>query len=170
MLFAAETGIIKGVVTDAQTGDALPGAAVLVKAKFLGTYADADGGFILNNVPSGSNVVTISYLGYKEQEITVEIAANETKTIEVKMDVLSTEVAEVVVTAQIRGQRAAINQQLAANTVTNVISSEKMQELPDANAAEAIGRLPGVSLKRNAGEADKIVIRGFVAKIQQRDH
>ena len=81
-----------------------------------------------------------------------------------QLEVLTTEVEEVVVTAQIRGQRAAINQQLASNTVANVISSEKMQELPDANAAEAIGRLPGVSLKRNAGEADKIVIRGLSPK------
>ena len=39
-----------------------------------------------------------------------------------------------------------------------------MQELPDANAAEAIGRLPGISLKRNSGEADKVVIRGLSAK------
>ena len=164
MLFASETGIIKGVVADAHTGDPLPGAAILIKAKFLGTYSDPDGEYILNNVPAGMNIVSVSYLGYKEQELTVEITANEAKTVEVKMEVLTTEVAEVIVTAQIRGQRAAINQQLASNTVTNIISSEKMQELPDANAAEALGRLPGVSLKRNAGEADKIVIRGLSPK------
>jgi len=164
VLFAAGTGIIKGVVNDAQSGEHLPGAAVLIKENFLGTYTDINGTFVLNNVPSGTRIVTINYLGYKEQQITVEIADGETKTMEVSMEVLSTEVAEVVVTAQIRGQRAAINQQLASNTVANVISSEKMQELPDANAAEAIGRLPGISLKRNSGEADKIVIRGLSPK------
>jgi TonB-dependent receptor len=164
MIFAAETGTIKGVVSDAQTGDKLPGAGIIIKKSYLGTYSDNKGEFVLNNVPAGSNTVTISYLGYKEQELVVEIAAGETKTVEVNLEVLTTQVAEVIVTAQIRGQRAAINQQLASNTVANVISSEKMQELPDANAAEAIGRLPGISLKRNAGEADKIVIRGLSPK------
>jgi TonB-dependent receptor len=71
---------------------------------------------------------------------------------------------EVTVTAQATGQRSAINQQLSSNVVTNVVSSEKMEELPDANAAEAIGRLPGISLKRNSGEANKIVIRGLSPK------
>jgi TonB-dependent receptor len=164
ILFAVGTGIIKGIISDAQTGDRLPGAAIVVKQNFLGTYSNLDGEFILTNVPVGTNTLTISYLGYQEQEITVEIAEDETKTIEVNMDVLTTELAEVVVTAQIRGQRAAINQQLASNTVSNIISSEKIEELPDANAAEAIGRLPGISLKRTAGEADKIVIRGLSPK------
>ena len=71
---------------------------------------------------------------------------------------------EIVVTAQVYGQRAAINQQFAALTVKNVVSSEKIEELPDANAAEAIGRLPGISLKRSSGEANKIVIRGLSPK------
>jgi TonB-dependent receptor len=164
MVFAAGTGTLKGIVADAQTGERLPGAAVLIKDKFLGTYTDINGQFVLPNVPAGNNQVTINYLGYKEQVITVEMTAGETQTVEIKLDVLTTQVEEVVVTAQIRGQRAAINQQLASTSVANVISSEKMQELPDANAAEAIGRLPGISLKRNSGEADKIVIRGLSPK------
>ena len=164
MLFAAGTGTIKGIVADAQTGERLPGAAVLVKEKFLGTYTDINGQFVLNNVPAGTNAVTVNYLGYKEQVLTVEVTAGETQTVDINLEVLTTQVEEVVVTAQIRGQRAAINQQLASTSVANVISSEKMQELPDANAAESIGRLPGISLKRNSGEADKIVIRGLSPK------
>ncbi len=140
MLFAAGNGTIKGNVVDAVTGDPLPGAAVLVKEKFLGTYTDQNGEFVLNNVPAGSNAVTINYLGYKEQVMTVDVVAGQAVTVEIKMEVLTTQVEEVVVTAQIRGQRAAINQQLASSTVANVISSEKMKELPDANAAEAIGQ------------------------------
>ncbi len=163
-MFAAGNGTIKGVITDAATGDALPGAAVLIKERFLGTYTDINGQFILNNVPAGSNAVTVNYLGYQEQQLTVDVVEGQTLTIDIQMEVLTTQVEEVVVTAQIRGQRAAINQQLASSTVANVISSEKMQELPDANAAEAIGRLPGISLKRNNGEADKIVIRGLSPK------
>ena len=163
-LFAAETGTIKGVVIDTITGDRLPGATIAIKKQSLGTYANANGEFILNNVPAGSNTLTISYLGYKTQELVVSVSAKETKIINLKLEVLANQVAEVVVSTQARGQRAAINQQLASTTISNVISSEKMRELPDANAAEAIGRLPGVSLTRNSGEADKVVVRGLSPK------
>ena len=70
----------------------------------------------------------------------------------------------VIVSAQAAGQVAAINQQLSSNTIVNVISEEKIQELPDANAAEAIGRLPGVSIQRSGGEANKITLRGLSDK------
>jgi TonB-dependent receptor len=164
MLFAAGTGIIKGKVMGTITGEPLPGANIVIKDLYLGTASALDGEFILNNVPEGTHTVTISYLGYQEKEISVDISANETETIEVALDVLAIQGEEAVITAQVYGQRAAINQQLAANTITNVVSSEKIEELPDANAAEALGRLPGVSLKRNSGEADKIVIRGLSPK------
>ena len=159
VLFAS--GTIKGKVKDAITGDPLPGANVVIKSIYHGTSTDISGDFVLAAVPDGQQVVTISYLGYVEQEITVNISDGETETIEVVLQVLTIQGEEVVITAQAYGQRAAINQQLASNTVVNVVSSEKIEELPDANAAEAIGRLPGISLKRSGGEANKVVIRGL---------
>ncbi|MEN8202668.1 MAG: TonB-dependent receptor [Bacteroidota bacterium] len=164
LLLAADNGVIKGVVNDAVTGEGLPGANVVIKSIYHGTATDYNGEFILTNVPEGTVTLTVSYLGYRDKEVVVEMAANETKTIEVILEVLAIQGEEAVVTAQAYGQRAAINQQLAANTVTNVVSSEKIEELPDANAAEAIGRLPGISLKRNAGEASQVVIRGLSPK------
>ena len=71
---------------------------------------------------------------------------------------------EVVVTGQFRGQAAAINQQVNSTTIVNVVSKEKLQELPDMNAAEAIGRLPGISVQRDGGEGQKVVIRGLSPK------
>ena len=74
---------------------------------------------------------------------------------------------EVIVTAMMRGQRAAINSQLNAGGIVNVVSEEQIQELPDANAAEALGRLPGISLKRSGGEAQSVVLRGLNEKFSQ---
>jgi TonB-dependent receptor len=71
---------------------------------------------------------------------------------------------EVVVVSQVKGQLAAINQQISSSTIVNIVSEEKIQELPDANAAEAIGRLPGVSIIRSGGEASKVVLRGLSSK------
>ncbi|HMK38851.1 MAG TPA: TonB-dependent receptor, partial [Bacteroidota bacterium] len=44
------------------------------------------------------------------------------------------------------------------------VSAARIQELPDANAAESIGRLPGVSVLRSGGEGNQIVIRGLQPK------
>ncbi len=154
-------GTIKGVVKDAQTGEGLPGANVFIRSISHGTITDLSGGFTLAAVPGGTHTVTISYMGYEEQEVTVSISDGGTQILEISLNLLAIQGEEVVITAQAFGQRAAINQQLAANTVVNVVSSEKIEELPDANAAEAIGRLPGISLKRNGGEANRIVIRGL---------
>jgi TonB-dependent receptor len=163
-LLLAQTGTLTGFVQESQTGDRLPGANIVIESIYLGASTNLNGEFVLNNVPQGTSVIKISYLGYQEQEITIEMAAKETKSIEISLNVLAIEGEEVVITAQLIGQRAAINQQLSSNTVMNVVSSEKIEELPDANAAEAIGRLPGVSLKRSSGEANKVVIRGLSPK------
>ena len=70
----------------------------------------------------------------------------------------------VTVTAQAEGQLSAINQQLSSNTIENVVSKARIKELPDVNAAESIGRLPGVSIQRSGGEATKVEIRGLNPK------
>ncbi|MEM6699547.1 MAG: TonB-dependent receptor, partial [Bacteroidota bacterium] len=69
-----------------------------------------------------------------------------------------------MITGQALGQAKAINQQLNAESIANIVSADRIQELPDVNAAEAIGRLPGISLNRSGGEGQKVVIRGMEPK------
>ena len=70
----------------------------------------------------------------------------------------------VLVTAQAKGQLDAINRQLKAKSIKNIVSSDRIQELPDANAAESVARIPGVSIRREGGEGNKVVIRGLSPK------
>ena len=71
---------------------------------------------------------------------------------------------EVIVTVQAKGQMDAINKQLNSKSLVNIISSDRIQELPDANAAETVARVPGVSIRREGGEGNKVVIRGLSPK------
>ena len=163
-IYSAEYGKIKGVVKDAITGEALFGANVFIKGTSLGSATDVNGMYIIGKVPSGKYTVKVSYLGYSSMQTTVSI--NSTKTIQLNFK-LSPEVVEgetVTITAQREGQIAAINQQISSNAIKNVVSSDKIQELPEANAAEAVGRLPGISLQREGGEGSKVVIRGLAPK------
>ncbi|HEX7070571.1 MAG TPA: carboxypeptidase-like regulatory domain-containing protein, partial [Rhodothermales bacterium] len=161
---AAAAGRVTGRVRDANTGDVLPGAAVVVDGTSIGDATDEDGVYLITSAPSGSRTLVASYLGYESVERTVEIPDG--GTIEVDFELVWEGVTgnEVVVTAQASGQMAAINQQLQSNTIANIVSADRIQELPDVNAAESIGRLPGVSIQRSGGEANRIAIRGLSPK------
>jgi TonB-dependent receptor len=160
-LLAAGSGTIRGKVFDKDTRDVLPGATILVKGTSLGAASDLNGAYIIRGVPTGEQTLSISYIGYNS--VTLKVNVIEGKEIEenVYMEPTAITGKTVIVTAQAQGQMQAINQQLSSNTIVNVVSAAKIQELPDFNAAEAIGRLPGISTLRSSGEADQVVIRGI---------
>jgi TonB-dependent receptor len=154
-------GTIKGVIVDNQTGDALPGANIVVKGTSIGASTDLDGVYLIPNVPAGEQTLEVSYIGYKTVTAAVNVPDGGTARQDFKLQGVAVEGEEVVVTTQALGQKQAINQQLTANTIVNIVSSEKIQELPDESAAAALSRLPGVSLQ----DGDKVVIRGLQAKM-----
>lgn len=160
-MVAQGSGRIRGTVLDQATGDPLPGANIIVLNTSLGTATDLNGEFTLNYVPAGKVTLRISYVGYQPSLREVDVTANVTTNLEVRLVPQAIMGEEVIVTAQARGQQAAINQQLAATSVMNVVSEERIQELPDFNAAQALSRLPGISTTESSGEANKIVVRGL---------
>ena len=155
-----ESGRVHGVVKDAATSDVLPGAIVLLKGTSLGATADLNGAYMMRSIPSGPYTLIVRYLGYKTTETPIEVKPGDDLERNFSLTVQAIEGQEIVVQAQARGQLGAINQQLSSNTITNVVSAEKIRELPDASAASALSRLPGVSLMNG----DQIVIRGLQAK------
>ncbi len=160
----AQSGTIRGRVSDAESGQVLPGANVYLKDTNIGTATDIGGEYVILNVPPGMYTLVVNYIGFGKKEIDIMIRANQRLTQDIELDYTVLTGENVVITAQARGQTEAINQQIASRTVKNVVSSTKIQELPEANAAEAVGRLPGVSLERSGGEGTKVMIRGMGAK------
>ncbi|MGE5313299.1 MAG: TonB-dependent receptor domain-containing protein [Acidobacteriota bacterium] len=157
-------GSLQGLITDSTQGDPLIGVNVFLKGTALGAVTGIEGKYKIPRIASGRYTVRISYLGYTTRELPVAIEEGKTTVVNVRLSPEIIEGEVVVITAQARGQMAAINQQLTARTIVNVVSEEKIKELSDANAAEAIGRLPGVSLLRSGGEANKVILRGMSDK------
>ena len=158
---ALAQAVLRGTVVDSVSGESLIGANVYLITTAYGGVTDRQGEFRVAGIPAGTYRLKVSYVGYRAKEQEVTLVDNQTSTLDLRLVADIIESGEVVVTGQLRGQVAAINQQLSANTIMNVISEEKIQELPDANAAEAIGRLPGVSILRSGGEANKVILRGL---------
>jgi TonB-dependent receptor len=161
---AQGSGSIKGHVYDKTSGDALPGANVIVRGTSLGAATAFDGSYIIRNIPAGPQRLRVSYVGYAGASLDIVIVADSVIEKDFRLTGETVQGEEVVITAQAMGQDAAINQQLSSNTITNVVSSARIKELPDVNAAESIGRLPGVAINRYGGEATAVAIRGLSPK------
>ncbi|HEY9166577.1 MAG TPA: DUF2012 domain-containing protein [Candidatus Kryptonia bacterium] len=131
---------IEGSVRDATTDEPLPGATVMLEGTSMGAATDLDGRFVIRDVPPSSYTVRITYVGYQTEEMQVRVGPDIPTGLEIKLTAAALRGKEVVVTAQASGQNAAINQQLSAMQITSVVSAAKIQELPDANAAESLGR------------------------------
>jgi TonB-dependent receptor len=160
-----QSGSVSGTVYDTDGKTTLPGASVYLKNNLsAGTASDFDGTFILINIPVGPQTISVSYTGYKTTEITVEVVAGAIATFEAVLPASVYSGETILVTAQALGQAKAINQQLNSDAIANFVSADKIKELPDVNAAEAISRLPGVAINRSGGEGSKVVVRGLDPK------
>lgn len=161
---AAVNGTIAGSVRDAQTGEPLPGANILIVGTSIGAASNLNGEYVLPKIPPGEYTLRVTYIGYEQIEAVVKVVADERVKQDFKLNYVGVQAGEVVVTAQAEGQMKAINQQLSSPSIANIVSSARIQELPDANAAESIRRLPGVSITRVGGEGTQVVIRGLAPK------
>lgn len=164
IVFAQEgrNGTVKGVISDKVTGEPLIGASIAVEGTGFGAASNLQGEYIIHNIKPGTYTLLIRYIGYQDVDMpNIEISAGQTIPLDVQMIPMSENLEEVVITVQAKGQIGAINQERAASGIVNVVSSDKIKEVPDATAAESIGRLPGVALKRSGGEGNQVVIRGM---------
>lgn len=148
---AAQNATITGIVTGKDTKNYLVGASVLVKGTTKGTVADANGQYKLL-VPVGKQTIEFSFIGYQTQTREIEFKANEVQTLNIELVPDAVQLEGLVVSTQAKGQMAAIRRQVNAPGILNVVSEEKLRELPDVNVADAIGRLPGLMIQRDGGE------------------
>ena len=162
-LAISQVGTLRGSISD-ESGMAVPGATIQLNNTTKGTISDVNGNYQLLNLPVGKQNITFSFIGFANEVHEVNIIPRGVVVLNVKMKEEAVEIQDVVVYGQAQGQQAAINQQLNASGVVNVVSGQKLRELPDANVAESLGRLPGVMAQRSGGEGQKVIIRGLEPK------
>jgi outer membrane cobalamin receptor len=152
-------GTIIGRVTD-KSEAILPGATVGVDQGKASVTSDDLGQFTITNVDPGTHTLTIGYVGFSPATAKVEVAAGQVARTTIVMTV-ATETENVIVTAErAHGEAESINEEKVADNVLNVLPSEIIISLPNANIADAVGRLPGVTLERDEGEGKYVQIRG----------
>ncbi|WP_204356585.1 TonB-dependent receptor [Arcticibacterium luteifluviistationis] len=147
----AQTGILRGKITEATTGEGAIGATVTLAGTTNAAFTDIDGEFTLT-VPYGKHNLIISYVGFQKKTI-ADIIINEKKgEVYLENIVLDTDtqtLQEVVVRAELlRTSEAAITMiKHNSSVILDGISSAKMKITGDATAVEAAKRITGVSIE-----------------------
>lgn len=132
---------IKGTVTDAQTGDALIGANVLVVGTSTGTISDIDGTYELR-VPAGSTEIEFTFTGYSAQKIT--LTASNVYDIQMAAGAV---LDEVVVIGY-----GSVKKSDATGSVSSVSEKDFNRGIVSSPEQLIQGRAAGVQITNNSGE------------------
>ena len=158
---AQEAGKLQGLLTDSSQTSYFSGAQITVKELGLSTVSRRDGSFRFTNLPEGQYTLEITYLGADTLEVPIDIKSGETLAKDFVLVGKRADLENIIVYGQRAGQASALNQQRSADSIKSIVSSDAIGQFPDQNAAEALQRLPGLSIERDQGEGRYVGIRGI---------
>ena len=149
----AQTKTVSGNVTDAADGSPLPGVNILVQGTTNGTQTDFDGNYSIE--ASEGDVLAISYIGMKNQSITI----GSSNTINVSMEIDASQLDEVVVTAL-----GITRKKKSLTYAAEIVSTEELTTARSLNILDGIsGKVSGISITRTGGGVgaeSKVLLRG----------
>jgi TonB-dependent receptor len=158
-------GTIKGRVTDISSNDFLPGANVLIQGTNYGAATDRAGNFLIRNVPPGDYTLIVSYVGYEDYSADISVPEDDVLEHYAQLNATVVEMSEVTVAGLRLGTAKALSQQKSSDRISNIVSSDQIETFPDFNSAEALRRLPGISVQSDHGEGRYILVRGTEARL-----
>jgi TonB-linked SusC/RagA family outer membrane protein len=154
----AQQGSIEGTVTDANTGDPLPGANVILEEVDEGTTTGQDGRYSLQVEPD-TYTLRISFIGYQEAvRENVQVAAGGTVEIDVQLSPSQEQLEEVVVVGYGEQQREEVTGAVAQ------VSASDVEDVSAASVSETLqGQASGLMVHRTGvpGTAPEVRIRGL---------
>ena len=150
-------GTISGQVTD-PSGGVVVGAQVQLPTITVST--DALGAFLIPDLAPGDYKVVVTYVGFKAFETTVTVKAGESSRVEAHMEVAPANQSIIVSDEAPKGEAQSINATRAADNILQALPADVITSLPNANVADALGRMPSIALQRIEGEGVYVQVRG----------
>lgn len=141
------SGKLAGKITDAQTGEPLIGANIIIVNTNLGAATDIEGNYFILNITPGTYDVKISYVGYSSKTITgVRIVSGITYELNESLS-SGIDLGEIVVTDQ------KFFEEKSTNTV-KVVDSDQISKLPVRGVANVAAMQSGVVMQEGSGGVD----------------
>lgn len=155
-------GTVTGTVKDETSGAALKGALVELVGTGRTTATDDLGAFRFANVAAGEVTVRIAYLGYIEQQSTLDVGSGETYEQDFTLKGGSGG-QEIVVYGSRSARAQALNQERMAENTQTVVSADLLGHFDGATISEALRRVPGVAFEQDpvTGDGSNVIVRGL---------
>src|SRR5271157_2110684 len=157
-------GSVTGHVKDT-SGAILQGAQVEMQPSGVTVATNDQGAYFINDLTPGTYTITITYVGFSLFTQVVNVTAGHAETVDAKMAVSSQNDQILVTAARVSGEAEAINRERTADNIVQVLPNEVFTSLPNANVADAVGRLPGITLERDEGEGKYIQVRSLEPRL-----
>jgi TonB-dependent receptor len=147
--YAQQPGSISGKITDKSNNEELIGANVIVVGTTIGASTDLDGKFNIKGLQPGKYSIKVSYISY--QSVTVEnidVKENQTTSINISLTTASTELEEVVVTAEaLRNSEASVLKILQkSDGISDGVSAELISKNNSSDGSDILKRMTGVTI------------------------
>jgi len=152
-------GSIAGHLTDS-AGGVLQGAEVQLQPLGTSTVSDNQGEFTFTDLAPGPYKLRVSFIGLAPLERDVNVTAGEPTRFDATLEVANQRDAILVTAERPFAEAEAVNRMRSAENILQVLPHEVIVSLPNANVADAIGRMPSVTLERDEGEGKYVQIRG----------
>lgn len=143
----AQEGILTGIITDANTKEAIPFANIIVVGTTYGTSSDFDGSYSLT-LPAGKYLVVATVLSYASdtQKITLTAANKYTLNFSLKADSKLIDNVEIGGTRITNTETAVILETRKSDAIVNAISATQISKTQDRNTTDVLKRVPGVTI------------------------
>jgi outer membrane receptor protein involved in Fe transport len=150
IIYSGTTGKLAGTIKDAQTGESLVGANVIIEGTSFGSATNVNGEYVILNIPPGKYNIKFSFIGYETLLMqSVAITVDRTTVLKVELNPQSIEVDEVIVTA-----RTPLVQKDVTSSIS-VITREEIEALPVSTFTELLSLQAGVT-----GSGSNLHVRG----------
>ena len=160
-------GRITGTVVNRERGEKMRGAIVSIPALNIETVTDSEGEFTLRRLAPGSYTVRVRYVDREDYVVDIDLKRGEEQNLDVQLvrtgQMASVEELVVVGRLIADSEAAALSRKRAADSVKEILASDSIGRFPDQNAADALGRVSGISIERDQGQARFVNVRGAPA-------
>src|ERR1700681_591641 len=153
------SGTVAGVAKDSSTST-LQGALVQLDPGGKRTVSDSQGQFRITDVVPGDYTLTVSYVGFAPFTKSINVQSGQEINVDALVEVASVSDQVLVTAERAQGEAEAINIERTADNIVQVLPAKVITSLPNTNIADAVGRLPSVTLERDEGEGKYVQIRG----------
>ncbi|GAA3790954.1 TonB-dependent receptor [Qipengyuania pelagi] len=164
----AFAGDVEGTIRSMALERPIEGARIVVEGTGRSATTDEAGRYMVRGLTGGRYTIRVQQPGY--DDTTIQVLVPDEGAVEAD-GVLShageMPEAEIVVTGARASRLLAIERKRALPVISDVVSSDGIGRLPDYNTAEAVQRLPGVSVEIDQGEPRYVVIRGVDPNLNQ---